>query len=145
MGVAGKVIRGFGAAIGVAACVLGGTGPAGAQPGPDGHMYAAFAISARQPDNSFRIGATWNYPFQADADRSALRECGASCTIALRYRDVCGSIAWRGARYAGGIGNTREEAERNAIGAVGPPFPSSISADITAPARISGTHCNGQR
>jgi|GEM_PF-6371592 len=144
MAVAGKIIRGFGAAIAAATCVLGGVGPAAAGPGPDGHMYAAFAISARQADDSFRIGASWNFPHQADADNKALTECGGTCTIALRYMDGCGSIAWRGARHAGGIGNTRDEAERNAIGAVGPPFPSSISADITAPARISGTHCNGR-
>lgn len=144
MAVTGTIIRGFCAVAVAAVCTVGGIGPAVAEPGPGGHMFGAFAVSGRQSDGSFIIGAAWNFPSQAAADSRAMGLCGGTCRIALRFMDGCGSIAWRGDRYAGGVGRTRDEAERNAINAVGPPFPASISADVVAPVRISGTRCNGQ-
>ncbi|WP_369636556.1 DUF4189 domain-containing protein [Nocardia sp. JMUB6875] len=128
-----------------AACVGVGFGSAAAEPGPDGHMYGAYAVSNPAPGQSWLIGSSWNYPDQAGADERALAECqDSTCAIVLRFMDGCGAIAFRGDRYAGGIGASRDEASRSALDAVGPPWPSSISADATDPAEVFGPECNGQ-
>ncbi|MEV6773837.1 DUF4189 domain-containing protein [Nocardia sp. NPDC051030] len=145
MAVVGTILRGFAAVVSVAAFVAVGGGPASAEPGPDGHMYGAYAISALQPDGSYQIGSAWNFPNQAGADGRAITECGVgTCSIAFRYMDGCGAIAFRGDRFAGAAGANRDEAARNAVNAVGPPWPSSISADASEPAQVFGPDCNGQ-
>lgn len=140
----GKIFRGSAAVASTTAFLAAGIGPATAEPGPDGHMYGAYAVSALQGDR-YRIGAGWNYPDQGSADDRAVAECGAdTCAVALRFMDGCGAIAFRGNQFAGAAGATPDEASRNAINAVGPPWPSSISADATDPAQVVGPDCNGR-
>ncbi|GAA2479369.1 DUF4189 domain-containing protein [Nocardia seriolae] len=140
-----SIVRSVAAVVFVAACAAVGSGPALAEPGPDGHMYGAFAVSNPPVGEVFDVGSSWNYPDQAGADARALSECGKdSCTVALRYMDGCGAIAFRGGRYAGGIGPTGDDASRSSLNAVGPPFPSSISADAVDPSEVVGPQCNGR-
>lgn len=145
MTVSNTIFRGFAVATSAAAALTLGFGPAAAEPGPDGHMYGSYAVSGRLPDGSYSLGVGWNYPDQGSADGRALAECGdGSCAIALQFQDGCGAIAFRGDRFAGGSGPTGDDATRNAMNAVGPPWPSSISADATDPAQVFGPDCNGQ-
>ncbi|WP_157392040.1 DUF4189 domain-containing protein [Nocardia terrae] len=142
----GNVFRGVAAALSATAFAVVGCGSAGAEPGQDGHMYGSYAVSALQSDDSISVGAAWNFPDQASADDRAMSECGdGSCAVALRYVDACGAVAFRGERFAGGIGPTADDASRNAVNAVGPPWPQSMSADaMGSPAQVAGPHCIGQ-
>ncbi|QLY29241.1 DUF4189 domain-containing protein [Nocardia huaxiensis] len=144
MTVTGTTFRTFATLISAVAAVGVGYAPAAAERGPDGHLYGAFAVSGTLGDGSRQIGSSWNFPDQGAADQRALAECGdGSCVVELRFMDGCGAIAFRGNRFAGGAGPTRDDATRAAIDAVGPPWPSSISADASDPAQVFGPDCNG--
>jgi len=64
-----------------------------------------------------RTGMAWNAKDRGDADARALAECGADCTVVMRFtgRRRCGAVA-RGADGLGwGIGLTRSAASRRAL------------------------------
>ncbi|WP_330181615.1 DUF4189 domain-containing protein [Nocardia sp. NBC_01503] len=127
----------------MAAIVVGGSGigVAAAEPGPDGRYYGSLATE----DLGDHFGVMWavNYPNWAEADDAALRHCeSGNCAVQARFVDGCGSIAQHNHRLLGGVGHTREEAERAALDAFGPPDLVSLSAG-NPPAAIAHTECTG--
>ncbi|MCU1641448.1 MAG: hypothetical protein JWN03_1723 [Nocardia sp.] len=122
------------AALGLVACTAGAlvTGTAGAAHA-DGSYFGAFATADR--GSSIHVVAMWNYPDQASADAAALRDCGdANCVIQLRWADGCAAYSRRDDNLFWATGNTRAEAERNALAAAGPdPNPLLVSLGSAEP------------
>ncbi|WP_167669932.1 DUF4189 domain-containing protein [Nocardia mikamii] len=141
----GKIALGF-VAVSAAVLVVAGTGSAAAERGPDGHYYGAMAISDAD-DDGWTIGFALNAPDQATADAGAIAQCSSDgergCATIVRFVDGCGAIARRDDIHAGGTGATLQEAERNAIAALGPGHPPTLSSDGSGPAVISISRCNG--
>lgn len=141
----GKLALGFVAAT-ATAFVVAGTGSAAAERGSDGHLYGAFAISYEM-DDGWHIGSVVNAPDQDTADRDAVDVCGSKgapgCATILRFVDGCGAVARRDDVHTVGTGATLQEAERNAIAALGPDRPPTLSSDGSGPAVISASRCNG--
>ncbi|MFF0493917.1 DUF4189 domain-containing protein [Nocardia sp. NPDC004068] len=136
-------------ALGVVACagaLVSVAAPAQAERGPDGHLYGAMALSGAMEDG-WSIGTAFNYPDQASADADARDECAKEgaprCVVVVRAVDGCAAISRRDDIHAVGTGATRAEAERNAIAALGPGHPPSLSSEGSGPAVISHSACNG--
>ncbi|WP_158271326.1 DUF4189 domain-containing protein [Nocardia sp. MDA0666] len=141
----GKLALSFVAAS-AAVFVVAGTGSAAAERGADGHYYGAMAISDAN-DDGWTIGIALNAPDQATADAGALEQCSShgeqGCATIVRFVDGCGAIARRDDIHTGGTGASLQDAERNAIAALGPGRPPTLSSDGSGPAVISVSRCNG--
>lgn len=83
------------------------------------------ARSAAQRDNwgaiaystsTGRWGLVYNYPTQAKAVNAAVVRCGVrDCQAVVWFRNGCGAFAKGTRAYGWGIGNSRAQAEENAL------------------------------
>ncbi|MFA1544667.1 DUF4189 domain-containing protein [Actinomadura chokoriensis] len=79
--------------------------------------YGAIAVG-----RNGAIGRSWDYDSPAAARRRALNACPATgCKVLTTFVNGCGAVAYnsRTNRYWGGHGDTRTEAQRNAINNAG--------------------------
>ncbi|WP_345434222.1 DUF4189 domain-containing protein [Actinoallomurus vinaceus] len=84
---------------------------------PPPQHWGAIAVAS---DGS--VGKSWDYSSASTAQRRAMNECPrSSCKVLTTFVNGCGAIAYnsRTNRYWGGHGDTRSEAERNAISNAG--------------------------
>lgn len=84
---------------------------------PPPQHYGAIAVAH---DGS--VGKSWDYDSAASARQRALNECPRSgCKVLVVFVNGCGAIAYnpRTNRYWGGNGDTRTEAENDAISNAG--------------------------
>ncbi|MFC6880016.1 DUF4189 domain-containing protein [Actinomadura yumaensis] len=79
--------------------------------------YGAIAVGS---NGSF--GRAWDYDSPSAARRRALAQCpGSGCKVLTTFVNGCGAVAYnsRTSKYWGGHGDTRAEAQRNAISNAG--------------------------
>lgn len=80
-----------------------------------GDMFGAIATT-----EDSRWGGAYNYPSRAQAEAAALQECGASdCVVRVWFKNACGAVAENSSLIGVGWGETRAEAEAQAISTVG--------------------------
>ena len=80
--------------------------------GSGGASYGAIAYSPKDGD----YGYSYGYASRAEAEKSAMNECGKSdCEIAAWYSDKCGALSvGEDGMWAGGTGNTERAAGADA-------------------------------
>lgn len=84
---------------------------------PRRQYYGAIAVA---PDGS--IGKSWDYSNGSGAEQRALKECRRSdCKVLVVFVNGCGAVAYNSktSRYWGGRGDTRTQAQNNAISNAG--------------------------
>ncbi|WP_165488458.1 DUF4189 domain-containing protein [Actinomadura formosensis] len=84
---------------------------------PPPRNYGAIAVG-----RNGAVGKAWDYDSPAAARRRALNECPTSgCKVLTTFVNGCGAVAYnpRTNKYWGGHGDTRSEAQRNAISNAG--------------------------
>ncbi|MEV0406782.1 DUF4189 domain-containing protein [Actinoallomurus sp. NPDC050550] len=84
---------------------------------PPPQHWGAIAVAS---DGS--TGKAWDYTSPSAAQRRAMNECPrSSCKVLTTFVNGCGAIAYNSStnRYWGGHGDTRSEAESNAISNAG--------------------------
>jgi Domain of unknown function (DUF4189) len=78
--------------------------------------YGAIAFS----QDTGSVGYSQDYSNQAEAENRALYECGTDCSVALWFKNACGSIAiGDGNGWGSGWATSRAGAERNALSTCG--------------------------
>lgn len=71
------------------------------------------AIAYHAPTHS--VGYTYDYPASRAAKIDALKQCGhEKCEVVVSFRNACGALATRDARFGAAEGATRAEAEAKA-------------------------------
>jgi hypothetical protein len=84
---------------------------------PPPRNYGAIAVG-----RNGAVGKAWDYDSEAVARRRALNECPTSgCKVLTTFVNGCGAVAFnpRTNKYWGGRGDTRSEAQRDAISNAG--------------------------
>ncbi|WP_165978251.1 DUF4189 domain-containing protein [Actinomadura darangshiensis] len=84
---------------------------------PPRRYYGAIAVGGRGA-----IGRAWDYSTASAARQHALSKCRDSgCKVLTSFVNGCGAVAYNSGtrRYWGGHGDTRSEAQRNAISNAG--------------------------
>lgn len=121
-----------------AVLVAAGAGAAHAEPDSEGRYYGSIALNPRNWDTA----SAWNYSSFAGSDARALAECGSrDCFVVVRFSDGCGAIsASSDGKWGVGTGRDRDEAERNAIAALGPLAPPFPNFGSSAPKRAEILH-----
>ncbi|MFE7800837.1 DUF4189 domain-containing protein [Nocardia sp. NPDC057440] len=132
MAVSGKAALGLVVSSATAFVALG-AGTAGAA----GDLYGSLAISITS--RGAVVGSGVDYGSYEEADRRALSECGASmCKVIVHFVNACGAVAVRDGHYTWAFGNSRLEAERAAVGQLGPdPSPLLVALGSAAPSRAA--------
>lgn len=121
-----------------AALVAAGAGAAQAEPDSAGRYYGSLALNPKNGDTA----SGFNYPSWESSDARALAECDSrDCFIVVRFVDGCGAVSVSSdGKWAVGTGRDRGEAERNAIGALGPLAPPFPNFGSSAPKRAEILH-----
>lgn len=76
--------------------------------------FGAIATS----DSSTYWGLTYDYPSREKAERGALEQCSKNaddCVVRVWFQNACGAVADNGSSVSWGLGDTRAEAEANAM------------------------------
>ncbi|QUR68892.1 DUF4189 domain-containing protein [Mycobacterium spongiae] len=81
---------------------------------PNTPIYGAIAVA----DNG-AAGKSWGHRTRANAEIAALQMCNHPTCKVLSVFTRCGAIAHDGSEYHGGIGRTRDVAERDAKARLG--------------------------
>ena len=81
--------------------------------------FGAIATS----DATSAIGYSYDYSTLAAAQNKALVECSkmagaGDCAVRVWFKNSCGAVSKNGTRVASGLGNSRAEAESNAMSAL---------------------------
>lgn len=76
--------------------------------------FGAIATS----DSSNYWGLTYDHPSREKAESGALEQCSKNaddCMVRVWFQNACGSVADNGSSVSWGLGDTRAEAEANAM------------------------------